>query len=396
MQYTQVQLEYIHALKQQGYKWPEIEDLFNKKFKLDKSHDALRFAYARHLELHNAGLEEVDVALLRQARNASKSSSKNRKALDLALESIDQHQSILESMKELIKGGKFPKIEVPKKKVKSITHSTPMVMEVLLSDLHYGKKTDTFDSVRARKMMSEYAKEVLLQLNNRTLEGYAIQRLDICLLGDIIESSTMHGAESLKGCEFGNSEQVVLAIKSLFEDFFVPVLSQGVPMVVNCVAGNHERVEMSKTYNKPGKEYLSWVIYNSLDMLCEKVFPKSNIKFNIAEGPVLLHKIFNDYVVYEHFDLTGACTKKALAEMMNKRQTQLGKVVQYYRGGHYHEYTIFDRGRIIVNGCLPGPDGYSESLGFNTEPVQAINFYAEDKDKPNTYLYSYPVYLGHV
>lgn len=391
MKYTSDQINFIHLHRQKGHQWSEIATKYNKNFRSDQSENALRFAYARHKELEEAGLPEVDVALLRQARRSSKTSSKNQRQLNIALEAIELQDDILGEIKKLINDKQFTNVRVKRATKKTPTH-TPMVIEVLLSDLHYGKKTDKFNSKIARLRMREYRMAVVFQALLHQSQGYDVTSIDVALLGDIIESSTMHGAESLKSSEFGNSEQVVLAIKSLFEDFFVPLAELGIFINVNCVTGNHERTEHTKTYVKPGKEYLSWIIYNTLEMLCSQA--KLPVKFNIAEGPTLLHRIFDDNVLYEHFDLTKGCTKVALSAMLSKRQTQLGKIISFYRGGHYHEYTMFNRGQIIVNGCLPGADEYSDSFGYNTEAVQVINFYCQNSTRPNSYYYTFPVFLG--
>lgn len=389
--YENKHLEFIHNLREKGIKWPEVAVRFNTRFDTNKAHDALRLVYARHKELLDAGIPEVDVALLRQARNASKTSSKNRRALNITLDAIEQQEDLIRRIETLVKNSAIEPIKTAKTKHR--VAGTPMIMEVLLSDLHYGKKTDTFNYVRARELMREYASVVEDQFRLQTKQAkYAVKSIDLAFLGDIIESSTMHGAESLKSCEFGNSEQVVAAIESLFADMVVPVASLGVPVNALCVTGNHGRTQPQKTFIKPGKEHLSWIIYKTLEMLCQK--SKLPVTFKIAEGPTLVHRIFNDLVLYEHYDLVGACTKKALSDMLAKRQTQVGEIINFYRGGHYHEYTIFDRGRIIVNGCLPGNDGYSESFGYSTESVQAINFYCKNDSRPNSYYYTFPVYLG--
>lgn len=392
MKYSSEQIQFISNCRDSGQKWAELTEKFNKKFRSDQSENALRFAYVRYTELEAAGLPEVDVTLLRQARSASKMSSRNQRRLNIALDAMTSQEDILEKIKDLLQSTNFAKLAVDRSPKKAAIAAVPMVVEVLLSDLHYGKKTDTFNSKIARTRMKAYKNAVMDQIVRHEAQGYAIESIDVALLGDIIESSTMHGAESLKSSEFGNSEQVVLAIKSLFEDFFVPLSVLGIPLIANCVAGNHERTEHTKTYVKPGKEYLSWIIYNTLDMLCTQA--KIPVTFNIAEGPTLLHKIFDDYVLYEHFDLVKACTKASLSDMLSKRQTQTGKIVKFYRGGHYHEYTMFNRGQIIVNGCLSGADDYSDSFGYNTEAVQVINFYCQNTTRPNSYYYSFPVFLG--
>jgi hypothetical protein len=47
------------------------------------------------------------------------------------------------------------------------------------------------------------------------------------------------------------------------------------------------------------------------------------------------------------------------------------------RGGHYHEPAEFGLGKIVVNGCVPGNDSFSNVHGFDCEPSQTLNFYIQ-------------------
>ena len=380
--------EFLIDRFKEGLSWPAIRKAFiEAEFDNVPSKDAIRMKGYTLTSGNELTLEERKKAR-RVKINASKVAKEGRAILD-GLNLTDDIMTKFEALVKKVKTKQYKPVELGYRK-----DGCDMIIEVLLSDLHFGKKTKTFNYAIARRRIKELGRQVIMSVHDKTDQGYNVVRLDIALMGDIIESSTMHGEESLKSCEFGNSEQMVKATDSLFHDFLEPVLHLGIPLIINGIPGNHERTEKRKTFKNPGREYMSFVIYNFLKMLIEKCYPTADTTFNISDGPLLLHKIFNDNVLYEHGDLLKAGTKNAMMNMLAKRCTQLNTLIEFYRVGHLHETTTFDRGRVMINGCLPGQDDYSEAHGFRTEASQTINFYCENKNRPNSFYYSYHPFLG--
>src|SRR5690606_42018520 len=68
------------------------------------------------------------------------------------------------------------------------------------------RSTVTFNLEILKKRLKEVT-DVTLKEIARDQAHYNVERLIIALLGDIIESYTMHNLESARGCEFGNSRQ---------------------------------------------------------------------------------------------------------------------------------------------------------------------------------------------
>jgi len=64
---------------------------------------------------------------------------------------------------------------------------------------------------------------------------------------------------------------------------------------------------------------------------------------------------------------------------MTKRAHQLNVIIDYMRGGHFHEPTSFRNGRIQINGCLTGNDSYASVLGYNGEASQTLNSFVNSK-----------------
>ena len=145
----------------------------------------------------------------------------------------------------------------------------------------------------------------------------------------------------------------------------------------------------------PGDDNLTYIIYNTLALLCKQT-QITNATFTIARGVYLVSKIFDDHVLYIHGDHTKALTRVAMEAEMMKRAAQTKTVLSFMRFGHYHEYTVFGRGKIIGNGSLPGQDGYSDTKGFDSEAVLVINSYVKNDSRPTSFYRTFPVYLGDI
>lgn len=267
-----------------------------------------------------------------------------------------------------------------------------MTMEALISDIHYGKKTATFNLDVCRKRMKQFA-TVFLQEYEANKKSFNVHRFILAMLGDVIESYTMHGRESALGCEFGNEGQIEASIRSLFHDLILPIAKTGVAIDVPCIPGNHDRYDYKKNYIEMGRNHATWVIYNALQMLCE-ASGLDNVKWYITEGSYVVLPVYNNNVLYEHGDEANANTKNAFEAILNNRSQQEGVMLHFARFGHWHEYSCFERGRIIVNDSVCGQDGYAQQKGFASQSGQTINYYVETSSRPDCFYHSFPVYLA--
>jgi hypothetical protein len=174
-----------------------------------------------------------------------------------------------------------PKKQVIRRKPKN-KKKIPMTMELMLSDIHYGKKTQTFNLDICRNRMRKLTGVFIDEMLTKEKQGYTVEKFIVALIGDIIESYTMHGTESALSCEFGNARQIQEAVDSIFDDIILPLAQVGVDIVVPAVCGNHDRVEVNRTYNNPGENYMTWVIYKALEKYCN-LSGLTNVKFQIPK-----------------------------------------------------------------------------------------------------------------
>lgn len=296
----------------------------------------------------------------------------------------------LEAIKESIGSLDLSPVAIPKLNRDSTKRS--MTIELMLSDIHYGKKTKNFNLEVCRRRLRELVSVTLREIkDNQKL--FSVDRLIVALLGDIIESYTMHGFESSLSSEFGNAKQVQSAIESLYADVLVPLAATGIKIDVPCVTGNHDRSETHRTMNDPGLNNLTWIIYNSLKMLCETA-KMDNVTFYIPTESYVVLPIYDNFCLYEHGDNCKSNVKASFERLITARSQQTGKVIDFARFGHWHQNDTYDRGRIIVNESVCGQDSYAQVSGYNSTAGQTINYYIETKDRPTCFFKSFPVYLA--
>ena len=288
-------------------------------------------------------------------------------------------------------GKNLPKLKTRIMKPKKV-NGKKMTIEVMLSDIHYGKSTDTFNLKKCRERMRNLSVVLLSEIEQKQ-KTFNVEKVIFALIGDIIESSSMHGMESMLGCEFGNSQQVQEAIESLFYDLMLPVASTGLDIYVPCVPGNHDRYDTTKTLNKPGLNNLSWIIYKMLQTLAS-AHKLKNVNFEITEDSYIVHNVYGSNILFEHGDELKNTQKNTVLNHMEKRGRQVGKQLHMSRFGHWHEYVCFNRGQAIINESVCGQDSYAKIKGFASTAGQTINFYVDTKNRPTSFYYSFPVYLG--
>ena len=302
---------------------------------------------------------------------------------------------VLRDVTEAIKALPLKRVDIPTPKISK--GKSDMTIEFMLSDIHYGKQIPGANSVNLSVIRARvrHAVSVLLREIEQHQTFFNVERLIIAVIGDVIESYTMHGLESAIGCEFGNSRQIDEAIESLWYDVLVPIAKTGLKVDFVGVPGNHDRVESKKTLHKPGENLVTWIIYKGLERLAKTAGMK-NVKFHIPRESYYVLDIYGSPCLYEHTDEVVAPERNHFEKLIQKRSKQIGKQIHFLRGGHWHESINFDRGRIIINESVPGQDGFSETKGYNSSSGQTINYYIKTDKRPTPFYKSFPVYLDHI
>jgi predicted MPP superfamily phosphohydrolase len=402
--YTEEEIAFIvHNKMVSRRSWKEITFKFNKKFNKKLHENTIKTCYDKY---HNIDLkEDYSIKLLKDTHRTKKANSYRLKENKIVLESLTNQDELIEIFKGIVSSAKIAKYTPPKKLIfnnkKKKDKKDKMTLEGVLSDIHYGKLTTNEDGSvkvnseeirkRVKKLSSQTIKEI-----KRSSDHFEVERFIVAMLGDLIESSHIHDAESVMGCEFGTSKQITVAVESIFNDYILPIAMTGIKKIdVICVTGNHDRLTKQPTYIKPGENNLTYIIYTMLELLC-KNSGLNNVKFKIAKKMYAHDEIYGNTVVYEHGQEVKSLNRKSLTDMLDKRQNQIRKIVSFYRMGHYHERVEYGQGRIQVNGSVPGQDDYSEGKGFDSEALQMLNFYVKTNKRRTCFFRSFPIFLEEI
>lgn len=391
--WTEEQIIFIIQEKLKKRSWSEIVIKLNKKFNLNRSFNSVEKAYRVYKDYISYDTNYVKTIkdLFRAKQNNSRI-VKESKAIINVWNNLDD---VIDSIGTAVKSISSHKYKVPKMPGKSRTKKD-MTMELLFSDVHYGKLIEDIDGnnvnldiirQRVQKISHSIVKEIKRESNS-----FNVERIILSMMGDIIENADFHGKESTKSCEFGTSKQVQEAITSIFLDLILPIAMTGIKVHIPCITGNHDRLSMEKTYVKPGEDNLSYIIYKTLELLCKQSNLK-NVTFKIESAVFTHYNIYDNLVVVEHGEELKNINRTTMATQMAKRQAQLGKVVHFYRVGHWHEPTQYGQGKMMVNGSVPGQDSYAQSKGFCSEAVQILNYYVKTDKRNTCFFRSFPIYL---
>jgi hypothetical protein len=386
--FTDAQLADIIARRRAGQSYPEIARAFSKQYGREVSEDSLRKLHNKYEHLFDVEQPVHNLKLLKDVARTKRSNSKVAKENRDILQALNNQDDLMAELESLVRtlNRRKPKTAKPKK----AKEKRDMSMELMLSDLHIGKLSKTFNLEVARARLAKYTEVVLGEIE-RNAKSYNVEQLVVCLMGDLFENSLMHGAESLAGCEFQNPEQVRWVIELLFDEVFSPLAATGIPIHVICVAGNHGRQEVHKTYQLPGKNSLEWVCHHALRLLCAQA--GFEMTWDIPEGVYAMYSYYGTPILFEHGDSMKGYSREAVTKHLAARSNQAGILFHGIRYGHVHTYSCVEEGKIISNASLCGQDSYSEVNGWNSTPGQVINFYVKTKNRPISFYHSFLVQL---
>lgn len=383
------QIEFIVNQKDnENLGWAEITKNFNKKFQKDLGESGVRMLYIRYGDLCSG--EESHAKTLLELQRKKRVNSYANQEKKVALEYLETREDIIDTIKEVVNSIKPNDIKI-NKTAKPNKSKDNMTFELMLSDIHFGKKTEKVGKDELARRIHKVGRVVIDEIE-RESKNFNVERIVISMIGDIIENADFHGKESHKACEFGTSEQVFEAIKTLYLNIIIPIAKTGLPIDILCVTGNHDRLDQEKTYSSPGRHNLTFIIYKTLELMAERDGLK-NVKFDISLSACATTQIYGNTLVIEHGDECKNMNRDSLNSMLSKRQTQLSKIIDFYRIGHFHEYAVYGQGRIMVNGSVAGQDSYSQVKGYNSEALQVLNYYIQTNKRPTCFFRSFPIYL---
>jgi len=391
--YSKAQVADVVALRKQGLEREQIAARFSSKYKVKRTANAVRCMHDRWADMYEMEDAEMSIRHLQDISRAGRRASKSARENKVILDYLNERDDVLSELRTLTK--ELAKVKIPTVVLPSAGPlSKRMTLEFMVSDIHLGKKTKEFDLVICERRMVQYTEAAIKKISMYA-QSFTITNLMVALLGDMINSYTMHGLESAKECEFGNARQVREISNILFTKVLVPLAQFRIPMTVVGICGNHDRTDLKRTYVNPGEDNLTYIIYHYLKDLCD-VAGFDFINFIIPACPYAVVNVYGNNILYEHGDNLKGRTSEALDALVAKRQTQLGLILHGSRMGHFHYPTVFGRGDHILNGSVCGDDSFADVLGLtrhNSQASQMIVSYIETSSRPTCFYEAFPVYL---
>jgi hypothetical protein len=375
----------IAEMRLKGKSWPQIQKHLFKSYGIDRARSTIIEAFQKVEHMFDMSDDKQAIELLKESARVKKNNTVKAKQNRMILEYVNQQDDMLLKLQDYLDKKKFT-VQKPKVKPKTSDKKPNMTMEVMYTDVHMGKSSETFN----RQVCIDRTKAFMETVRGeyeRYSRLYNIERLVLFLGGDNIENANIHGIESTKGCEAPTPVQVVWYIESVFENILLPVSEMGVDVDVVCIAGNHDRQDEKKTFHYPGYDSEAWIMYNTL----EKLTHWSGLKgftWHIPKGVFHTLDIYGNTILYEHGDHVKGTSRAALNAHLHKRSQQIGRLITGLRCGHWHEYLCMDEGRAVINASVCGTDSYAEVLGYSSKAGQVINYYI-DSERDNSFYHSF-------
>lgn len=390
--WTMEHVEFYDTYRKIGMSISDISAMMRDSFEgfENKTDDAIRKAYSKFKvlldkDVSNTDMDQLDAIKARFTTRIA--NSKLTRENKLVVEELLTQDQLLKAIQMLLKQDLKPvKVKTHVNKIDSKKEN--MTYLTLLSDIHNGKliekhnvdntTVEIFNNEIFNKRVDELVR-VTISAIKQDQKFFNVEKVVVAMLGDFIENSIMHGVESAIGSEYANSEQIMNCIKCLYTNYILKLAELGIPLEFACVTGNHDRITEHKTYNAPGKTNSTWVIYNTLKMLCDASGLKT--KWIIATDSFLLLPIYNKYMLLEHGDEFKNLSEQSFINAVKRREMQTGVIISFARCGHFHAPMVFGNGKFICNGSLTGQDDYALNKGYSTIGGQYIESFIDCKNR---------------
>lgn len=278
-----------------------------------------------------------------------------------------------------------PKWTSPKRAPKGLVG----VPVVLISDTHFGETVDAAtmngwneynDDIANRRF--ERVVNQIPDMLGRHAAGYSFPYLVVALMGDLVSGSIHKELERTNG----------MSVPRVIETW-VPRLTAGLlhladetgveRVVVPCVDGNHDRLDLKPVMKRRAEESFTWVIYQ---WIADKLRDDDRFTFIISQSSDVRLPIYSTDFLFVHGD--GARGGGGIGGIwppimryVHKLKTQYStqhEPIDHVCMGHWHTYVKGDG--WTVNGSLKGPDEYTRRLALRPEPAsQALMLVSPDR-----------------
>lgn len=313
-------------------------------------------------DILNRSHESIEHKLRRlHVKKASSKSKQDKINLDSALKSAIK---LLDN--KLV--SQFPRVKMPVLKTGKGDEEEAILQ---ITDLHIGRKTETFNSLVAKQRMI-YLIESLLKIIAIHRLGGPIKKINVFLTGDMINSEDVGWRVDLSEVEMILRDQIFGkngAVNLL--GWALGILLQNFEQVdVYCVRGNHGKGP------KGSSDKTNWddVVYYTLKAKFED---NPRIKIKVADSFYQLLTIQNKIFLIAHGDQVRGGSYGiplyALLQRMLRWSTSMPKKWDYFFCGHWHTIAEMEQNgqELFVGGTFISDDEYTlRAYGWNATPKQ--------------------------
>ena len=274
--------------------------------------------------------------------------------------------------------GKLPTGKTPSKSKGKVQR----VVNLLLSDVHYGSNTDAREVKIAYGPVEEARRtaRVCIEVANYKRQYRNETSLNLFLAGDMIDGC-LHDEKA--GAPV--AEQCAAAMSILVQA--VAYLAKEFPNGVNihCATGNHGRRKERHHDRAVQQKFdsLETIIYTGIKLAFRD---GKNVTVNIPYTPYIDCKVFNKRMFISHGDSvfkigypSSNINVKSIKDQVNAINAAEGRKNQEYdvfAFGHVHVGSMVHLpggATLITNGALLNPDAFAESIGiFNSTAGQYL------------------------
>lgn len=301
---------------------------------------------------------------------------------------IDRVCRVMSDSMEALPAVEPPHIEVPDKAKNDET------VVLLLSDVHVGKKTPTYNhevfKERMGKLMESVQSIVSVQRNARPLKN-----IEVVLGGDIIDAESIYPGQAVDGVSAHILDQIYTHGIPEFVRLFEFLMGTFKSVSVHAVAGNHGNLNASKWTSAKSTNW-DLVFYHSLKTALRG---QERLTWDIADDDFkAMWKIYDWGMFATHGDMIrmyynvpnyGLTRQSTRWQATYRDEMELN----YFLFGHFHTLMLHERFNQIVftvNGSWVTDDEFAEEkMGIGSEAEQAI--FGVHPEQGRTW--SYPLYI---
>jgi len=253
-----------------------------------------------------------------------------------------------------------------------------------LTDLHYGKKTVSFNvnvlEERLDKMVAH-----ILDINQILKNGYRFDKLFILFTGDIVDGDDIfanHGFHTDEAARYGLEQATKVA--QLLVPRIKKLKAVAPKIVIHGVPGNHGRV------SKRTHEMNNWDIA-ALTMLKMLFMEDKDVEVTVAEGFWDTVNIQGHGFLLYHgagIRMVSGLPFYAIRQRVMRWKQTLKDPFKVVLMGHFHQCIedSFADTRIMLSGTAVSDDEFAiECLGVDGE--RKMNFFGVHPDHPITWQY---------